>query len=103
MQHDVEAETEGDEEGGVPQQEGGEGGEYLVEHGDVDVVLGQLGVSADESDEGGPAHDDGEGGQGPLGVTGGDEGLVRDVEDDGSEDERGQLQPVLQAEDVPKY
>ena len=103
MQHDVEAEAEGDEEERVPEEEGSEGLEYLVEHGDVDVVLGQLGMSADESDEGGPAHDDGEGGQGPLGVAGVEEGLVRDVEDDGSEDERGQLQPVLQAEDVPKY
>ena len=101
VQHDVEAEAEGDEEERVPEEEGSEGLEYLVEHGNVDVVLGQLGMSADESDEGGPTHDNGEGGEGPLGVAGVEEGPVRDVEDNGSEGERGKLQPVLQAEDVP--
>ena len=38
MQHDVETQGEGDEEEGVPDQEGDEGFENLVEHGHIDVV-----------------------------------------------------------------
>ena len=44
MEHDVESKTEGNEEQGVPEEECAEGGEYLVEHGHVDVVLSQPGL-----------------------------------------------------------
>ena len=51
MQHDVEAKGEGHEEEGVPEEEGEEGLEHFVEHGDVDVVSGQPGVLGDQQDE----------------------------------------------------
>ena len=60
MQHNVESEAEGNYEEGIPDQECGECLEYLVEHGHVDVVLGELGVSAHQGDQRGPAERTGE-------------------------------------------
>ena len=54
MQHDVESEGEGHEEEGVPEEEGEEGLEHFVEHGDVDIVSGEPGVLGHQQDELGP-------------------------------------------------
>ena len=100
MQHDVEAEAEGDQEEGVPDEKCSESFQNFVEHGDIDVVLSQFRMSSYQSDERGPADDDSEGRESSLGVTRGDELLIRNVEDDSSQNYGGQLQPVLQAEHI---
>ena len=46
MEEDEEAEAEGNDEEGVPEEEGEEGGEDAEEHGGVDVVVGESGVAA---------------------------------------------------------
>ena len=102
MQHDVEPETEGDQEEGVPDEEGSESFQYFVEHRHVDVVLGQFRMSSYQGDQSRPTDDDGEGCQRSLGFTRSGEFLVRDVEDDTSQDYCGQLQPVLHPEHISR-
>ena len=100
MEHNVEPEAESNNEEGIPDQECDECLQYLVEHGHVDIVLGQLGVSAHQGDQGGPAQDDGEGGQVPLGLTRQLELLIRDVENGRGEDDGQNLHPVLPSKNV---
>ena len=102
MQHDVEPETEGDQEEGVPDEEGSESFQYFVEHRDIDVVLGQFRMSSYQSDQSGPTDDDSEGCQCSLGFTRSGELLVRNVEDDSSQHDGDQLQPVLHPEDISR-
>ncbi len=100
MEHNVEPEAERNNEEGIPDQECDECLQYFVKHGHVNVVLRQLGVSAHQGDKGGPAQDDAEGGQMSLGLTRRLELLVRDEENDSSEDDGQDLHPVLQSENV---
>ena len=50
MEEDVEAKAKGEEEEGIPDEEGGKGLEDSVEHGGVDVVGRQSWMSAHHSD-----------------------------------------------------
>ena len=102
MQHDVKAETEGDQEEGVPDEKGSKSFQYFVEHRDVDVVLSQFRMSSYQGDQSRPAEDDSEGCQCSLGLTRTGEVLVRNVEDDSSQGYCCQLQPVLQPEHVSR-
>ena len=51
VQHDVKSQTEGNNVEDVPEQEEGECLENIVEHRDVDVVPGQVGMFGYEGDE----------------------------------------------------
>ena len=51
MEEDVEAKAKGEEEEGIPDEEGGEGLENSVEHGGVDVVRGESRMSSHHSDQ----------------------------------------------------
>ena len=51
VEEDVEAKSKGEEEEGIPYEEGGEGLENSVEHGGVDVVRGKSRMSSHHSDQ----------------------------------------------------
>ena len=55
VKQDVEAEPKGEEEEGVPDEEGGEGLENSVEHGGVNIVGRKARVSTDHGDQLDPA------------------------------------------------
>ena len=80
MQHDVKSETESDQEQGIPDEECDECLQYFVEHGHVDVVLGELGVAAHQRDQRRPAQDDREGREVALRLARQQELLVGDVQ-----------------------
>ena len=80
VQHDVKSETESDQEQGIPDEECDECLQYFVEHGYVDVVLGELGVAAHQRDQRRPAQDDRKGREVALRLARQQELLVGDVQ-----------------------
>ena len=99
VEENEEAEAEGDDEERVPGEEEEEGLHDPEEHGDVDVVLLELGVPADEDDELGPGEDDGDGGEVPVQLVAGRLGGQKDAR----QDDDPQLDPVLEAGQVPLH
>ena len=80
VQHDVKSETESYQEQWIPDEECNECLQYFVEHGHVDVVLGELGVTAHQRDQRRPAQDDREGREVALRLARQRELLVGDVQ-----------------------
>ena len=97
MQHDVEPDAESDDEEDVPEEEEEEGGEYFVEHCDIDVVSGQPGMLGHKGDQLNPGEKKCNGGKMTLDIQ---TTAVRNQKNP-DKNEQSSFQPVLDGEDVP--